>query len=207
MCGRILRPLAGPVQCSMTTRPLGVNEPVSLELLQRAVSWTVERPVASPSLHLEIMDHSLATVVPTKVAFIPHEAVRTSFARSRGSPTCSGVRRSSMRRCFGSGSSMSAAAMLTPGSRTSFARSMCASGQSAWRTGKLTSCRSRRPSDLDHYGGRACRSVSGKTIARSTPEGSPPSWHCRQPALHLASADGARRADGGWRRRAGGACL
>ena len=29
------------------------------------------------SLHLEIMDHSLATVVPTKVAFIPHEAVRT----------------------------------------------------------------------------------------------------------------------------------
>jgi CRP-like cAMP-binding protein len=28
-------------------------------------------------LHLEIMDHSLATVVPTKVAFIPHEAVRT----------------------------------------------------------------------------------------------------------------------------------
>ena len=29
------------------------------------------------NLHLEIMDHSLATVVPTKVAFIPHEAVRT----------------------------------------------------------------------------------------------------------------------------------
>ena len=29
------------------------------------------------SLHLEIMDHSLATVVPSKVAFIPHEAVRT----------------------------------------------------------------------------------------------------------------------------------
>ena len=29
------------------------------------------------SLHLEVMDHSLATVVPSKVAFIPHEAVRT----------------------------------------------------------------------------------------------------------------------------------
>jgi CRP-like cAMP-binding protein len=29
------------------------------------------------SLHLEVMDHSLSTVVPTKVAFIPHEAVRT----------------------------------------------------------------------------------------------------------------------------------
>ena len=33
------------------------------------------------SLHLEIMDHSLATVVPAKVAFIPHEAVR-SFLRA-----------------------------------------------------------------------------------------------------------------------------
>ena len=29
------------------------------------------------SLHLEVMDHSLATVDPSKVAFIPHEAVRT----------------------------------------------------------------------------------------------------------------------------------
>src|SRR5215208_61384 len=69
-----------------------------------------------------------------------------SFALIRASPTSSGARRSSMRRCFGSGSSMSAAAMLMPGSRTSFVRSMCASGQSAWWRGKLTSCRSRRPS-------------------------------------------------------------
>ena len=35
-----------------------------------------------------------------------------------------------MRRCFGSGSSMSVAAMPTPGSRTSCARFMCASGRS-----------------------------------------------------------------------------
>src|SRR3954452_17396292 len=33
------------------------------------------------SLHLEIMDHNLATVVPSKVAFIPHEVVR-SFLRT-----------------------------------------------------------------------------------------------------------------------------
>jgi CRP-like cAMP-binding protein len=33
------------------------------------------------SLHLEIMDHSLATVVASKVAFIPHEVVR-SFLRA-----------------------------------------------------------------------------------------------------------------------------
>jgi CRP-like cAMP-binding protein len=33
------------------------------------------------SLHLEVMDHSLATVVASKVAFIPHEAVR-SFLRA-----------------------------------------------------------------------------------------------------------------------------
>src|SRR5215203_3975018 len=38
-----------------------------------------------------------------------------SFARTRASPTCSGGTRSSTRRCFGSGSSMSAAAMPTPG--------------------------------------------------------------------------------------------
>src|SRR5215203_4086935 len=31
------------------------------------------------SLHLEIMDHSLATVVASKVAFIPHEALRSFF--------------------------------------------------------------------------------------------------------------------------------
>ena len=48
------------------------------------------------------------------------------------------------------------------------------------------------------------RDVSARQLGLA---GSPPSWHCRQPALHLASADGARRADGGWRRRAGGACL
>src|SRR5687767_1288385 len=29
------------------------------------------------SLHLEIMDHSLGTVVASKVAFIPHDTVRT----------------------------------------------------------------------------------------------------------------------------------
>ena len=33
------------------------------------------------SLHLEIMDHSVATVVASKVAFIPHEVVR-SFLRA-----------------------------------------------------------------------------------------------------------------------------
>ena len=33
------------------------------------------------SLHLEVMDHSLATVVTSKVAFIPHEVVR-SFLRA-----------------------------------------------------------------------------------------------------------------------------
>src|SRR3954471_23435235 len=33
------------------------------------------------SLHLEVMDHSLATVVASKVAFIPHEEVR-SFLRA-----------------------------------------------------------------------------------------------------------------------------
>src|SRR5215211_3452460 len=33
------------------------------------------------SLHLEVMDHSLATVVASKVAFIPHEVVR-AFLRA-----------------------------------------------------------------------------------------------------------------------------
>ena len=80
------------------------------------------------SLHLEIMDHSLATVVPTKVAFIRTRRFAPSFGSIRASPTCSGARRSLMRRCFGSGSSMSAGAMLTPGSRTSYVKSMCASG-------------------------------------------------------------------------------
>jgi CRP-like cAMP-binding protein len=28
------------------------------------------------SLHIEVMDHSLATIVPSKVAFIPHDALR-----------------------------------------------------------------------------------------------------------------------------------
>ncbi|MFL5005677.1 MAG: Crp/Fnr family transcriptional regulator [Microvirga sp.] len=28
------------------------------------------------SLHLEVMDHSLSTVVPSRVAFIPHETIR-----------------------------------------------------------------------------------------------------------------------------------
>ena len=28
------------------------------------------------SLHIDVMDHSLATIVPSKVAFIPHEALR-----------------------------------------------------------------------------------------------------------------------------------
>src|SRR5215207_2377946 len=83
------------------------------------------------SLHLEIMDHSLATVVASKVTFIPHEVIRSFLRAHRASPMCSGGTRSSMRRCFGSGSSMSVAAMPTPGSRTSCARSMCASGLSA----------------------------------------------------------------------------
>src|SRR6185503_8203852 len=39
------------------------------------------------------------------------------------------------------------------------------------------------------------RDVSARQLGLAR---SPPSWHCRQPALHLASADGARRADGGW---------
>src|SRR4051812_32920852 len=34
------------------------------------------------SLHLSVMDHSLATLVPSKVAFIPHEAVR-AFIRAQ----------------------------------------------------------------------------------------------------------------------------
>src|SRR3954467_6303602 len=33
------------------------------------------------SLHLQVMDHSLATLVPSKVAFIPHETVR-AFIRA-----------------------------------------------------------------------------------------------------------------------------
>ena len=98
------------------------------------------------SLHLEIMDHSLATVVPTKVAFIPHEAVRTFL---RAQPRIADVfwRETLIDAAvFRDGSSMSAGATLTPGSPTSCVKSMCASGPSAWWMGKLTSCRSRKPS-------------------------------------------------------------
>src|SRR6186997_2840864 len=80
------------------------------------------------SLHLDVMDHSLATVVPTKVAFIPHEAVRTFL---RAHPRIADVfwRETLIDAAvFRGGSSMSAGAMLTPGSHTSCAKFMCASG-------------------------------------------------------------------------------
>ena len=42
------------------------------------------------SLHLEVMDHNLATLMPSKVAFIPHETFRAFIRRTRVSETCSG---------------------------------------------------------------------------------------------------------------------
>ena len=45
------------------------------------------------SLHIDVMDHSLATIVPSKVAFIPHDALGRLIARIPPSQTRFGARR------------------------------------------------------------------------------------------------------------------
>jgi CRP-like cAMP-binding protein len=67
------------------------------------------------SLHLKVMDHSVGTLVPTKLAFIPHASIRDVIRRHP-------VLNDALWR---------AAARLTPASRISCARCWCASRPSA----------------------------------------------------------------------------
>lgn len=44
-----------------------------------------------PSLHLEVMDHSLATLAPSKLTFIQHDDLITLMRSHPGSAICSGA--------------------------------------------------------------------------------------------------------------------
>ena len=85
----IVRDHDRPSQCCAILEGFACRYKVLPEGRRQIMSFHIPGDIPDlQSLHLEIMDHSLATIVPSKVAFIPHEAVRTSpFARIRASPT------------------------------------------------------------------------------------------------------------------------
>src|SRR4051812_44308961 len=142
----IVRDHDRPSQCCAILEGFACRYKVLPEGRRQIMSFHIPGDIPDlQSLHLEIMDHSLATVVPTKVAFIPHEAVRTFL---RAHPRIADIfwRETLIDAAVFREWVVNVGAMLMPGLRTSFVRSMCASGQSAWWRGKLTSCRSRRPS-------------------------------------------------------------
>ena len=74
----IVRDHDRPSQCCAILEGFACRYKVLPEGRRQIMSFHIPGDIPDlQSLHLEIMDHSLATVVPTKVAFIPHEAVRT----------------------------------------------------------------------------------------------------------------------------------
>jgi CRP-like cAMP-binding protein len=77
------------------------------------------------SLHLQVMDHSLGTLVRSKVGFIPHETVQEFIRAPPGLAISSGATRSSMPPSSGSGWPTSDGARPTSGSRTSSASCSC----------------------------------------------------------------------------------
>src|SRR5215208_7067240 len=73
----IVRDHDRPSQCCAILEGFACRYKVLPEGRRQIMSFHIPGDIPDlQSLHLEIMDHSLATVVPTKVAFIPHEAVR-----------------------------------------------------------------------------------------------------------------------------------
>ncbi len=74
----IVRDHDRPSQCCAILEGFACRYKVLPEGRRQIMSFHIPGDIPDlQSLHLEIMDHSLATVVPSKVAFIPHEAVRT----------------------------------------------------------------------------------------------------------------------------------
>ncbi len=74
----IVRDHDRPSQCCAILEGFSCRDKVLPEGRRQIMSFHIPGDIPDfQSLHLEIMDHSLATVVPSKVAFIPHEAVRT----------------------------------------------------------------------------------------------------------------------------------
>jgi CRP-like cAMP-binding protein len=78
----ILRDQDRPSQCCVILKGFACRYKVLPGGRRQIVSFHIPGDIPDlQSLHLEVMDHSLATVVASKVAFIPHEAVR-SFLRA-----------------------------------------------------------------------------------------------------------------------------
>jgi CRP-like cAMP-binding protein len=78
----ILRDQDRPSQCCAILEGFACRYKVLPGGRRQIVSFHIPGDIPDlQSLHLEIMDHSLGTVVASKVAFIPHEAVR-SFLRA-----------------------------------------------------------------------------------------------------------------------------
>ena len=98
----IVRDHDRPSQCCAILEGFACRYKVLPEGRRQIMSFHIPGDIPDlQSLHLEIMDHSLATVVPTKVAYIPHEAVRTFLRASahrrrvlaRDAHLCGGVSR------------------------------------------------------------------------------------------------------------------
>src|SRR5215207_5344104 len=78
----IVRDHDRPSQCCAILEGFACRYKVLPEGRRQIMSFHIPGDIPDlQSLHLEIMDHSLATIVPSKVAFIQHEAVR-SFLRA-----------------------------------------------------------------------------------------------------------------------------
>jgi len=73
----ILRDQDRPSQCCVILEGFACRYKLLPGGRRQIVSFHIPGDIPDlQSLHLEIMDHNLGTVVPSKVAFIPHETVR-----------------------------------------------------------------------------------------------------------------------------------
>jgi CRP-like cAMP-binding protein len=78
----IVRDQDRPSQCCLILEGFACRYKLLPEGKRQIFSFHIAGDIPDlQSLHLEVMDHSLGTLVPSKVAFIPHETVR-AFLRA-----------------------------------------------------------------------------------------------------------------------------
>jgi CRP-like cAMP-binding protein len=80
----IVRERDRPSQCCVILEGFAVRYKLVDEGKRQIVSFHIAGDVPDlQSLHIEVMDHNLATLVPSRVAFIQHEDLRQLMARNQ----------------------------------------------------------------------------------------------------------------------------
>ena len=85
----IVREGTRPSQCCLLVEGFLCRYKIPPDGKRQIISFHVPGDIPDlQSLHMEVMDHNLATIVASKVALIPHEAVRKSNPRAAAHCRC-----------------------------------------------------------------------------------------------------------------------